>query len=353
MRRNCKISRAELKKLYLDKKISIKQISNKLGCSYWNVWKSMKALGIKARSLSEANTLNNLKRKIIIPRNKLKELYLTKRLSTLSIARLYNCHHSVILNRLKENNIKRRDVIEANTKYPKKDFDGTQEDKAYMLGFALGDLHVRKPNKNGKTIVIQGNSTKLEQINLIKNLFEDYGPVQITDIRSGFTNGKRINLHLNESFNFLLYKKDAIPNWILSSETAFFAFVAGYVDAEGHIRTKIPTWLTISSYDKKILSQIHENFKRFGLDGSRLRISAKKGYSSLAKPIPYKKDVWQLGIYSKKELLKSFNKLLPYLKHKNKVDSIHKSIKQIKYRNEKYGYRKNAMKVLLCTQKKF
>ncbi len=229
MKKNYKISKSELKKLYVDKKLSINQVAKKLGHSYWYVWKSMKNFGIKARSLSEANTLNNLKRKIIIPKKKLEELYLKRKLSVLKIAKIYNCHHSVISRRLKENNIKSRDAVEANTKYKKKNFDGSQTDKAYLLGFALGDLNVRKINERGRTLTIQCNSTIPAQINLVKKLFKNYGPVKIRDIKSGFVEEKRATIYLNDSFNFLLYKQDKIPRWVLSDKENFFAFLAGYI----------------------------------------------------------------------------------------------------------------------------
>lgn len=333
MKKIYKISKKELKRLYLDEKLSIKEISNKLKCSHWSIWKSMHKLGIKSRSLSESNTLNNLKRKIIIEKEVLEYLYSNKKLSTPKIARMYNCRHSVILNRLKENNMERRDAVEANTKYQKKDFEGNNKDKAYMLGFALGDLNVTKPNKNGRTIVLQGNSTIPEQINLIQNLYRDYGSVKISDIKTGFAKEKRITVNLNDSFNFLLYKKDKIPDWILSDKNTFFAFLSGYIDAEGHIRTDLPTCLSIGSSDKHILNQINKNLKKYGLN-SKLRISAKKGYTSLKKKTPYNKDMWQVGIYSKESLLKLFDKIKPYIRHENKIDAMLKSIEQVNKRNE-------------------
>lgn len=336
MKKNCKISERELKKLYLYRKFSIKQISKKLGVSYWYIWKSMKNFKIKARSLSEANTLNNLKRKIIIQKEKLKKLYLNKRLSSIQIAKEYNCHHSVILNRLKEHNIKRRGAVESNTKYSKRDFDGTDQDKSYLLGFALGDLNVVKPNKNGKTIVIQGNSTIPEQIDLIRTLFNNYGSVKIRDIKTGFIQEKRITINLNYSFKFLLYKKDEIPKWILLNKNNFLAFLAGYMDAEAHIRTKLPTFMVINSYDKNILKQIKESCTRYLDICPKLRVHAKKGYFTPSKPKPYKKDVWKIGIYSKKDLLKLFSEIKQYLKHKNKINAMLKSIDQINYRNKKY-----------------
>ena len=300
----------------------------------------MKNYGIKIRNLSEANTLNNLKRKIVIPKQKLKELYLDKRLSSLQIARMYNCRHITILKRLEENGIKRRDAVKSNTKYPKKDFEGSTADKAYMLGFALGDLHVYKPNKKGKTIVMEGGSTIKEQITLIEKLFAKYGHIRSRDIEEGFIAGKRIIANLNESFDFLLYKKDKIPAWVVSNKQNFFAFLAGYIDAEGHIRTKIPALVLINSYDKGILKDIYKNCIKYGLENPRLRIAAKKGYKSLKKVKPYKKDMWQFGVYSKKSLLKLFNEVQPYLRHENKIDSILKARDQINYRNERYGFQR-------------
>jgi hypothetical protein len=50
----------------------------------------------------------------------------------------------------------------------------------YLVGFALGDLRVRKIYQNSETIKVDCGSTKIEQINLIKNLFKKYGHVWIS-----------------------------------------------------------------------------------------------------------------------------------------------------------------------------
>jgi hypothetical protein len=74
---------------------------------------------------------------------------------------------------------------------------------------------------------------------------------------------------LNVTFDFLLPKQDAVPGWILESDEPFFAFLAGYIDAEGYFRTYLPTnqyslagRLEIRSYDSVLLGQLSGEFHK-------------------------------------------------------------------------------------------
>lgn len=123
------------------------------------------------------------KEEIVIPRNQLEDFYEKQRLSirklakiyncgatTIQLAKIYSCSFKTILNRFREYNIKTRDISEAHLKYPKKDFSGDLIEKAYIIGFRIGDLHVRRYEENGKIILVQCGSTCPEQIILIRNL---------------------------------------------------------------------------------------------------------------------------------------------------------------------------------------
>lgn len=334
---------SDLRGLYQDRKLSISKIAKIYGCSYTTVWKRMEKFSIKPRTLSEANKLNMLTRKIDIPVDQLKDLYKRQKLSVLKIARLFNCHHSTILDRMKEYHIKRRNLTEANTLFRKKNFSDDLKRKAYLIGFRTGDLYVTRISKNGKTLRIEGSSTRNEQIDHIKSLFSKYGRVKKGNF-IGFKgqNFKRISCLVNDSFRFLLEKKDSIEPWILEDNDYFWSFVAGYVDAEGHIgihgygKTR-QVIFSLCSSDRVILRQIYEYFLKMGIN-AKLRISHPAGYKSSQKKKPYKRDYWALNVHSKLSLLRLFDFLALNLEYPLKIKSLQKARNNIQERNRKFGY---------------
>lgn len=337
-----KIKASDLKALYHDKQFSISKIARIYGCSFTTIWQQMRRFRIKPRTLSEANRLNMMTRKIDIPEDRLRDLYECQKLSVLKIAKLYNCHHSTVLDRMEEHHIKRRDWVEANTIFKKRDFSNDLNEKAYLMGFRTGDLYVTKISKNGRTLRIEGSSTRKEQIDHIENLFSKYGPVKRENF-VGFDNQifKRIRCLVNNTFQFLLKKKDGIDPWILKDKDFFWNFVAGYVDAEGHIgvhgKQMGQVIFSLCSSDRIILRQIHECLLKEGIN-AKLRISHPAGYKSGKKKKPYKRDYWALNVHSKLSLLRLFNFLAPNLKHPLRIKSLQAAKDNIEERNRKFGY---------------
>lgn len=337
-----KIEKGRLKNLYYVKKLSISAIAEIYGCSYTTVWSRMKEFRIKPRTLSGAMKLVMEVRKTQIPKNELKHLYEKRKLSTLKIARIYNCHHKTVLQKMKDYGIKSRENTEANTLYPKHKFLGNLVEKAYLLGFRLGDLYVCKINKEGKTIRVEGTSTQLDQIRLITKLFSKYGHIYKYKIKAfrGDTFW-RIYCLVDNTFDFLLEKKQEIPQWILNNKKYFFPFLSGYIDAEGCIYLANTTILqanfTLASYDKNILFQIWRKLNSLGIKCPKPRISAKKGYTSKKKVLPYLQDYWYLGVHSKSSLNNLFNEILPFIKHRRKRETVKTAISNIKWRNRIFG----------------
>ena len=137
-------------------------------------------------------------------------LYEDKQLTLAQIAELFNCSETTIHRRMKFCRIKARPAGGAIEEYPKKDFDGSLYDKAYLIGFRLGDLHVEVGNW---AIRARCTSTHQVQIDLVHDLFAKYVGVWIREPRE--RRGVGITAHLNRSFDFLLPKKDEIEDWIL------------------------------------------------------------------------------------------------------------------------------------------
>ena len=209
------------------------------------VYNKLVSCGVKTRPL----------KRVVIERHVLEELYYGKKMSLSQIADMYNRSPSLVLKKMKSLGIKTRDSSESNTIYPKKPFVGSNALKAYMIGFSLGDLNVKKPCKSSSYFMLKTSTTKRDQLDLIKDVFGVYGHFYYKRIGHGFF----ISCNMDKSFCFLYPKPEKIKQWILNSQRNFFAFLAGFTDAEGNIGVYCGrARYRIGSYDKTILLQIYE-----------------------------------------------------------------------------------------------
>src|SRR3989338_2642447 len=205
-----------------------------------------------------------LMNKIVIPKGKLEKLYLHEKKNAYQISKELKCGSTTVYRKLEHYKIKRRDNSSCHLRYNKKSFSGDNKEKAYLIGFRLGDLHVRKAvdSPGCKTIRLESHTTKTEQIFLIRSLFEKYTNVHCKGISNKTL---RALCFLDESFSFLLPKKDRIENWIIKDRTLFLAFLAGYIDAEGHIGVHSKSkgrFLVIQTQDKGIIKSIYKNLMK-------------------------------------------------------------------------------------------
>lgn len=299
--------------MYCKKGLSVSKIAKYFNCGQTTIVSKIHAFGITSR-----------RRVILLSAEVLEELYYNQKLEQAQIGKLLWCDQATISIRMREAGIKARDKSETSTKYPKYDFSGKLIEKAYMIGFRLGDLHVRK---HRYLISVEGTTTRPEQIALIKGLFEKYGHVRINTNNKGKTSMACL---LNSSFDFLLQKNDTIPNWILETDYYFLAFLAGYTDAEGCIGTyrnkgsRYYTTYILRTYDKNILLQIWQKL-------SSLNISCPKPYICTPKgKYDNNKDFWKLGVHKKSSLRRLFGLITPYVKHPRIINGVKKSKQVIK-----------------------
>ena len=262
---------------------------------------------------------------IIIQEEILRDLYTNQLLSSYQISTKLKCSQSLIMKKLKILKVNTRTIQESKalTKpiYKRINFQGTSEDKAYIIGFRLGDLYVNKTHPNSPTVRVSCNSTKLEQLKLIRNIFIHYGHVkEIGPDKKGATN---IRSYLNKSFDFLLPKYPNIPAWILKSKKYSVAFFAGYIDAEGTfaVNNRNQPLFSIKSQDKGIMSDIHKYI--LPKIGVTTRLQFVRPAGSIMLNILSNKDVFGIFVYNKKDLRSMLIALLPYLKHeKRKSDAL-------------------------------
>jgi len=329
------ISKKELIKLYLNKKLTTYDIAEKLGCCQATVWKRLKIYNIKRRNPHDNCYYN-------IPSKKLlKKLYISQKLSNWEIERKYGYSRSTVYRKLKEYGfIKSR--AEAHRIYPRKDFSGDLIEKAYLIGFKIGDLRARKIWENSETIHVDCGTTIKEQINLIKNLFEKYGRVWTKKIKSRTDGCLQMEAYLNDSFSFLLDKNP--PEWIFRNKKYFFPFLAGFTDAEGSISItkQNQAYYSLVNQDKNLLKRIRNKLLNVGIISPKLYLGSKKGSPIIdGNNIYYSnKDCWSLRINRKNYLFELLENLEPYLKHGKKVNNLKLAKTNILERNRRLNERK-------------
>ncbi len=264
------------------------------------------------------------RKRIEIDEKNLKKLYWDKRLSPYQIGKLLNCSFSTITNRMKECAIPFRTPAQARMKYVKNDFNGTLEEKSYILGFRLGDLNCYKRSENSETIVVRCHTTDTDQVKLFDKLFKKYGKITISQNRNHYYS----TTYLNSSFEFLLTKKFR-PNNLHN-----LSFMAGYVDAEGNFQiNQGRARFKLDSYDYPILNWMSHILNTLGIENKFQRIGKKGGKRS--NGTVFNQDLWRITI-NKAPVLKNFIKMiLPYIKHQKYKRNMKICFENIMAREEK------------------
>ena len=308
------IQKEKLQDLYLGQRLSVSETAKKIGISHCSLYYKLKEAGIEPR-----------KKRLFNPsKNKLEKLYLKNKLSCSKIAQIYGINTVTVFEKLKKYSIKTRSYLESNIKYPKKVFDGSNELKAYMVGFRLGDLNVKSLSEKS-TVIIKSSTTKEDQVNLIKEIYGGYGHFWVKrygDLFSTMT-------FLDNSFNFLVKKEDDVDDWIMQRDKFFFAFLAGYSDAEGNFGIYgNAARFRIGSYDKNILKKIY-------LKLNSLEIKANFNLEGRAVKGKHNQDFYRVSINGKKSLIRFINLLKPYIKHAKRYKDMVLCEKNILERNKK------------------
>lgn len=315
-----KISKQELENLYFRRKLSCNNIAKYFNCSIKTLRKRIRLYGIKLRP----------NKNVTIDIKVLKNLYHKRKFSLKRIGQLHHLTPTAVLKKMKKMNISLRTSWENNIIHPKKSFNGSLEEKAYLIGFRLGDLGVTQKSKLSGSIIVKSNTTKPEQITLMNNLFSPYSHVWISGpVAKGVFHFTTL---LDSSFDFLIPKNDAVPKWIRNNINFSSAFIAGYTDAEGNIGVYGgQARFRIGSYDIGILKWIHEFFRRLGFK-SNIRLEQQKGFID-KRGLIHNGDFWRVSVNEKNSLLKLFDLLFPYMKHQKRKTDLLKARLNINQRN--------------------
>ncbi len=316
-----------LKNYYINQKLSTGAIAEIIGCNHVTVLNYLKKYNIPRRS-----KLGNRK-PISISKEELIKLYQNDNITQKEIAEKYGHSRYGIQRWMKIYGIQSKDYYQTHKVYPKTDFSGDLTEKAYLTGFRIGDLDVKQTHN----LIQVGCSTTIpEQIELIDDLFNEYGNVHIAIAPRGTY---EITTLLNNTFDFLIKKDDKIDKWILNDKILFLSFLAGYSDAEGSFYLRQPhrygktPWgmFEIQSYEVNILGVFSNKLTVLGIE-NKLVLSKKAGYLS-KNGLRNKKDAWKLSI-SKKQSLWNFILLIEkYHRHEKRLRDLEKVKNNLIMRN--------------------
>jgi len=313
--KNLKLTKDLLENLYWNKSLSLKQIGERLGCQGTNVLYWLKKFNIKRRPA--------YRKKVDIPKKTLEDLYLKKKMSSREIAeKLGNVNARTIRKKLNKFGIPTRSVSEALTRKFKMPFDNNLHRKAYFLGLRAGDFYAKWARKS---VRIQTSTTHLAQINLLEKSFEDYGEIRVYLMK--MKNKLRedewfIYIDLHSSFDFLVSKPKKIPDWIMKNEEYFFQFLVAYMDCEGSWKVlkshqkHVRFIFKLRTGDLKILKQLKNGLERLNYH-PYLYLDKKKG--TRANYGIFNQDMFDLSVNRKKEIISLAKKLLPLSKHSEKI----------------------------------
>lgn len=327
------IPEEHLRKLYMERRLTIEEIAEVFNCSTTPVIERLRKYGVEPNSMVSRL---RAERERQIPARELENLYFGRGLSTREIAKHFGCSQTRILGRMDECQVKPRSYAESQIRYSRKSFSGNLVEKSYLVGFRIGDLRVRKQYPNGKTIKVDCGSTKPEQIQLIKNLFENYGRVWIS--KPNKQGAAQIEAFLDDSFGFLLNAWNEIPGWVKGREKNFWPFLAGFTDADGCISLgQGKAYYSLGNYKRTLLGQIRAFLIASGISCPRLTLGCKKGWVDKNGYVR-RGDYWVLRLTRKKDLLQLFENMGPYLKHPRKLQGMERARENIFQRNERFGY---------------
>ncbi|OGN28106.1 MAG: hypothetical protein A2941_00025 [Candidatus Yanofskybacteria bacterium RIFCSPLOWO2_01_FULL_49_17] len=323
--RKALIPKETLEDLYVKQGLTTYEIAKKLVFCQGTIWNWLVRHKIKRR-LSYTP--------VSFTRTQLKKWYLEQKLSTRKIESITGHSRGVIHVKLREWGIGTRNIAVSHIKHLRHDFTGDIYEEAYLIGFRIGDLNVTK-RTNGETIAIKCASTKAGQITLFKNLFSKYGHIlEGKPTKEGKVN---IQANLNLSFSFLLSKKPENYNWVFKDKNIFFAFLSGFSDAEGSFFiSQGKGFFSIGNYDKHLLVKLRKHLIKFGIEVPNIS-TYKKELRKFYNGYKSKGNYYILSCSRKIFLLKLIDNMKPFIRHPDKIASSLKIEDNIKQRNNRYG----------------
>lgn len=194
------------------------------------------------------------------------------------------------------------------TKNPRTPFGGSDEDKAYLQGFADGDLDVRRVSN--LAIMVSSTTTHPDFTSCFETLFRSYGPVYTYPIHDRASGYKwKVAARLDNSFAFILpAERRGYPSYHDSS--VFFAWLAGLVDSDGsvsivHAGESARSSIGISNQDFGLLDYVKQGLLNAGYYPTGPYKGHPKGFATPHRNIRYKADMYHLYLQRIQDIKKA------------------------------------------------
>jgi len=263
----------DLKRLYIDQKLSASKIAKVYGLSY------------ASPKSAESTILNHLKRNGIARRNPAAHVrkvsdsmvddWIVRYQKGESLKQIAGTSVSpvTVFNHLHKRGLVLRDKVEAQIvavkEFDRLPFDGDEIQRAYLLGLARGDFGV---SWHGRAIRVKTSSTHPAMIELALSLFAGKGATRVYPRFSKLAGFEwTFEVDLDRSFAFLLHEKKKPPTG--DAKETVLAYLAGLFDAEGSLwiwdgRAFAPR-LSFTNKDLTMLGWIETQLSRLGFQCSR------------------------------------------------------------------------------------
>jgi hypothetical protein len=268
-----------------------------------------------------------------VTRAELDHWYNTLGETTAQIGVRLGIHGRTVIDLMEGVGLSRRDKVDAAIRYPRQSFSGDQLEMAYLMGFRTGDLNVRKDLPTSRTIHVRSGTTVQAQADLIRSLFEPYGHVHT---RIGTIGEIQIECHLDLSFDFLMEKDERLPDWVMADDDCFWAYAAGYSDAEAYIgltktRSGKVARFELGACDQGIIEDLWQGFsERLVIcPAPKKKNPARRKDGDLALS---NCDFYRFHVIRKTSLDRLFAGLYRYSKHANKRIAIEQAWQNVQRR---------------------
>lgn len=263
-------------------------------------------------------------------RNFIQHLHIERGISLTDLGKLVGKSSGYMSYMARKLGIKPRDFEEARLagirqkvrKYERKPFDGTDEDKGYLLGLKHGDLYTYQP-WNG-VVRVSTSTTHPAMAELFAQLFSPYGHVCQYPRYKYDTHTYEWNLHviLDDSFQFLLLDHKTAWEWVSQRERTSYSYLAGIWDAEGSVeicenRKVISIRLPIHNTNVGLLKFVVRRLRFLGYMPRGLQLNKRKGSKTSKWGIPHRKNYWTVRLLNLDQS-QSLLRKLP-LRHREKV----------------------------------
>ncbi|MDA4128566.1 MAG: hypothetical protein OK422_03810 [Thaumarchaeota archaeon] len=224
--------------------------------------------------------------------------------------------HVTVFLHLKKRGLKLRDKVEAQikavTKYEKTPFEGDDVHRAYLVGFATGDLDVVK---HGRAVRVRTSTTHPAMVSLFDSLFASSGRVKRYPREAKLTGYEwDLEVDLDASYEFMFDKNIVRRTY---NRTIFMSYLAGVFDAEGSIylhnkNASIAPELSIGNTNLELLETLRANLFQSSIFSS-LTFQEKNVGSVGSIPGP----IWRLRVWRFGDVVKLLT-TLP-LRHPEKI----------------------------------